>query len=419
MSITIDIRQVVLVIARAVDLVGVDDILHGRRVAVLAVECAKHLGWDQAAQNLLFDAGLLHDAGVSSTRVHRTLVNELDWEGAELHCERGYQLLRGFSPLAHLAPILRYHHSHWEDLSRLDLDPSLARCANLIYMADRIDVQAAPYYADSSLLLHVDEICSLIRRHRSTFFSPELVDAFLEAARAEAFWLILDPDFIPQYVNDMALNSNKQQVGLTDLKRFALIIAEIVDAKSHFTTEHSLGVGRMARFMAEQAGIAGDRLDLVEIAALLHDIGKLQIPDEVLENPHKLSPLERAIIKKHSFVTYQILKRVTGFEELALWASQHHESLNGGGYPFHMPSGALPLEARIIKIADIYQALAQNRPYRKPLPAAEILALLRQMQAAVEVDPAMVDFVAEHLDQCHEAATGHMMAMYPQNLNHV
>ena len=211
MSITIDIRQVVLVIARAVDLVGVDDILHGRRVAVIAVECAKHLGWDQAAQNLLFDAGLLHDAGVSSTRVHRTLVNELDWEGAELHCERGFQLLKNFSPLAHLAPVLRYHHSHWEDLSRMDLDPAMARCANLIYMADRIDVNAAPYYDDSSLLLHVDEICSLINRHRGTYFAPQLVDAFLEAARAEAFWLILDPDFIPQYVNDMALRATSSK----------------------------------------------------------------------------------------------------------------------------------------------------------------------------------------------------------------
>jgi putative nucleotidyltransferase with HDIG domain len=297
----------------------------------------------------------------------------------------------------------------------MDLDPAIARFANLIYMADRIDVNAAPYYDDSSLLLHVDEICSLIERYRGTFFAPELVDAFVEAARAEAFWLILDPDFIPQYVNDLALQSNQQQVGLADLKRFALIIAEIVDAKSHFTTEHSLGVGRLARYMAGQAGISGDRLDLVEIAALLHDIGKLQIPDEVLESPRKLSPLERAIIRKHSFVTYQILKRVTGFEELARWASEHHESLNGGGYPFHMPSGELPLEARIIKIADIYQALAQNRPYRQPLPATEILALLRRMQADREVDPGMVDFVAAHLDQCHEAATGHMTDMYARN----
>jgi putative nucleotidyltransferase with HDIG domain len=268
-------------------------------------------------------------------------------------------------------------------------------------------VSAASYYADNSLLLHVEDICSLISRYRDTFFAPELVDAFLDAAQAEAFWLILNPDFIPQFITEMELYTDKQQIGLEDLKKLALIIAEIVDAKSHFTTEHSMGVARLARFMAEHFGIKGNRLDLLEVAALLHDIGKLQIPDEVLESPQKLTPLERAVMKKHSFATYQILKRVSGLEELARWASQHHESLNGGGYPFHMKGGELPLEARIIKVADIFQALAQNRPYRKPLPAAEILCLLRQMQTDLEVDPLMVDFVALHLDGCHQAAVGH------------
>lgn len=76
MSIKIDMRQVVLLLAGAVDLVVVDDLLHGRRVAVLAVQCARQLGWDQETQNLLFDAGLLHDLGVSSSRVHRNLVQE-------------------------------------------------------------------------------------------------------------------------------------------------------------------------------------------------------------------------------------------------------------------------------------------------------------------------------------------------------
>ena len=108
MAIQIDMRQVVLLIASAVDLVGVDDVLHGRRVAILAVECAKQLGWNQEAQQQLFDAGLLHDLGVSSTRVHRNLVNELDWEGSDLHCEQGHRLLHDFAPLAHLAPLVRY-----------------------------------------------------------------------------------------------------------------------------------------------------------------------------------------------------------------------------------------------------------------------------------------------------------------------
>ena len=408
MAIHIDMRQVVLLIASAVDLVGVDDVLHGRRVAILAVECAKQLGWDQTAQHLLFDAGLLHDVGVSSTRIHRNLINELDWEGANLHCEQGYRLFKDFPPLANLAPIVRYHHAHWDDLQKLDIDSSIALFANLIYLADRIDANATPYYADNSLLLHVEDICSLISRHSGTLFAPKLVDAFLDAAHAEAFWLILNPDFIPQFVSEMTHSGKRQKIGLNDLKKFAMIIAEIVDAKSPYTSEHSLGVARIARLMAEHFGVHGNRLDLLEVAAQLHDIGKLQIPDEVLESPLKLTPLERAVMKRHSFATYQILKRVSGFEDLARWASQHHESLDGSGYPFHMLAGELPLEARIIKVADIYQALSQNRPYRKPMPAIEILAQLRQMQTDHEVDSQLVDFVAQNLETCHQAALGHL-----------
>ena len=138
----------------------------------------------------------------------------------------------------------------------------------------------------------------------------------------------------------------------------------------------------------------------------MHDIGKLQIPDEILESPQKLTPMERVIMKKHSFATYQLLKRVSGFEELALWASQHHESLHGGGYPFHVSAKELPLESKIIKVADIYQALAQTRPYRQPLEALDILELLRQMQMDYEVDAEMINFVAAHLDGCHKAAVG-------------
>lgn len=406
MAFQIDLQQAVLVIARAVDLVGVDDVLHGRRVAILAVECAKQLGWGQASQQLLFDAGLLHDAGVSSTQVHRSLKNELDWDGAEDHCERGYQLLADFAPLAHLAPIVRHHHTHWADLESGTIDSFVSLFTNLIYLADRIDVTAAPYYADSSLLLHVQDICTLINRYRGSFFAPQLVDAFLAAAQTEAFWLILNPDFIPHYVSDITSRESTQYIGLADMKKFALIIAQIVDAKSHFTSEHSFGVARITRYMAERCGINGDRLELLEIAALLHDIGKLQIPDEVLESPRSLTLLETSVMRRHSFATYQILRRVTGLEELSLWASQHHESLNGNGYPFHLHAGELPLESRIIRVADIYQALAQNRPYRRPMAAGEILALLRSMAKDMEIDLQMVDFVASHLNGCHKAAVG-------------
>lgn len=406
MSIKIDMRQVVLLLAGAVDLVGVDDLLHGRRVAVLAVQCARQLGWDQETQNLLFDAGLLHDLGVSSSRVHRNLVQEVDWEDAVVHCERGSRLLKSSRQLAHLAPIILNHHTHWQQLQQQGSDGRSALYANLIFLVDRVDAHAASYYADNAFILHVPDICSRVYGYRGTLFEPGLVHAFLAAAQAEAFWFALDPHFMPQQVAEMAACSDERQICLEELKQLALILAEVVDAKSHFTCEHSLGVARLARLIAGHCGISGERLQFLEIAALMHDIGKLQIPDEVLESPAKLTPRQRAIMKKHSYATYHILKRVQGLEEVALWASQHHETLNGNGYPFHRRGSQLSREARIIKVADIYQAMAQDRPYRKPLSPAEILLELRQMQADQEVDPQLVDFVAQHLEQCHRAALG-------------
>lgn len=404
MSVQIDLRQMILAIASAVDLVGVDDVLHGRRVAILAVQCARELGLDQDVRNLLFNAGLLHDIGVSSTRVHRSIIDEADWEDSKIHSEQGSRLLAASPQLAVLAPIVLAHHTHWDELQKRKIDPRLALYANLVFLADRVDAEAAPHYADNSLLLHVEAICSRINRNRGGLFAPEVVDAFLRAARAEAFWLILDPMFVPQFVREMESYSDKQEMELDDLKKFASIIAEVVDAKSHFTYEHSTGVARLARFIAEHFGVAGERLDLVEVAALMHDIGKLQIPDEVLESPHRLVRWEKAIMKRHSFATYQILNKVRGMEELARWASQHHESLDGSGYPFRTIGADLCLEARIIKVADVYQALAQDRPYRKPLAPAGILSILRQMQARHKVDSLLVDFVAEHQDGCHRAA---------------
>lgn len=400
----IDIRHMVLTISNAVDLVGVSDVFHGRRVGMMAVECAKTLGWDSATQLMMFEAGLLHDCGVSSTREHHSLIQEFEWEGDHAHCEAGQALLQDFAPLAHLAPIVRYHHTRWEDMAQLGLDPMVVTQANLIHLVDRVDAWASPHYQDDSLLLHLADIRELVNGHRHSMFSEDLVEAFLAASAPEAFWLQLDPAYIPQYVDDMEGRLAPRCGTLQDLKQFAFLIAKIVDSKSHFTAQHSLGVARLAKFLAQLCGMSGEHLDKLEIAALMHDIGKLQVPDDILEKPGPYSPFERAVMKKHSFATYQILRRVEGFEELALWAAQHHESLNGGGYPFHLQAREIPLEARIIRVADVFQALAQRRPYREPMPVPEILGWLRKMQADHEVDGVIVDLVAQHQDKCHAVA---------------
>lgn len=403
-DLAIDLRQLVMTIAHTVDLVGVDDVLHGRRVGMLARELAIHLGCDEAAQLMLYDAGLLHDCGVSSTRVHRRLVVDLEWSGAQEHCIRGDELLRDFPHLTHLAPIIRYHHSRWEWLEQQGMLRETALFANLIYLADRIDVLAAPFHADQTLLAHTGQIRERLAAERGRLFAPELVDAFLALSEGEAFWLALQPDWVHDYQADMENHGDLRWVGWSDFKRCAEIFARIIDAKSPYTEQHSRGVSRLSRHLAERLGMDAVTCEKIEVAGLLHDIGKLQIPDEIIEGANPLTPHEFDIMKGHSYGTLQVLKRLHAIEELARWASYHHETPDGHGYPFHVHGDALPQEARIINVADIFQALAQDRPYRRPMAPDRIMAILDERVAAGQADPAVVAAVAADLANCHRIA---------------
>jgi len=185
----------------------------------------------------------------------------------------------------------------------------------------------------------------------------------------------------------------------------ATIFAEIVDAKSPFTVEHSLGVSRLAKFIGDLVGLSEDKQNMLEVAGLLHDLGKLNVPDEILEKPGALSLEERMIMMRHSFESYQILSRIEGFEDISKWAAFHHEALSGKGYPFHKDKKGLSLEARIVAVADIFQALAQNRPYRNSLPKDEISNIMDDMVDRGHLDPQLVDLTKSNSEKCLQYAT--------------
>jgi len=382
----------------------VDEVGHGKRVGFMAMECARALSLDDAARIKLFHAALLHDCGVSSTRVHHNLVEEMEWDNAQEHCLIGYELLRSFPPLAALAPVIRYHHTRWETLSQLGLGEEVARFANLIFLVDRVDALTAPHYC-KDLLLARHDIRERIASMRGTLFAPELVEGFLRASSAEAFWLAMEPPHLERFLFDMEREHQPQPITFSELKQLARVFAHIVDAKSHFTVEHSEGVASLARYLAEQMGLPPERCEMIEVAGLLHDLGKLKVPDEILEKPAPMDEQERAVMLRHSFESYQILRRIQGLEEIALWAAYHHEMPAGTGYPFHASSGELGKEARIIAVADVFQALAQDRPYRDSLPLGRIIEMLREFVGEGHLDREIVSLVARNPEQCWRRAT--------------
>ena len=300
-AIEADLRHVIYALSDALDLVGVDDVAHGKRVGIMAAECARTMGLGESETTFLFDLGLLHDIGVSSTNTHQHLVGEFDWAGSQDHATVGQRLLAGFKPLATMAEPIRYHHTRWDKLVAAGVDARVIRQANLILLVDRVDALTAPYYATNSMLLHKDAIREQVRGRAGSYFDPQLVEVFLEASKSEAFWLLLEPRSIQCYLQDMLAQGERCMAGVDELKHLATIFSCIVDAKSPFTAEHSLGVARLSRLLAEKMGVSAINCDKLEIAGLLHDLGKLRVPDEILDKPAKLDPEERMVINAHSF----------------------------------------------------------------------------------------------------------------------
>lgn len=402
------LSQIICALSDALDLVGVDDVAHGKRVGVMAAQCAAAYGMDSAECEFLIDLGLLHDIGVSSTQTHQHLLLEFDWEHSQDHATRGYGLLKSFAPLARLATPVRYHHTRWDKLASMIgevLTEREALEANLIFLVDRVDTFAAPYYGEN-LFEHVEAIRERIRSVTGSYFAPDLVDAFMAASSTEAFWLELEPRALRQRLADHVAAAEVRALTEHELLQLAKIFARIVDAKSRFTHEHSEGVTRLAVYLGQVLGLAPDACLRLEIAGLLHDLGKLRIPDEILDKPGPLTVHERHVMNTHSYETFQILAEIPGFEEIARIAAYHHEVPDGSGYPFHLQGDALSLEARILRVADIFQAMAQNRPYRAGLSAAEIKTYLDSLVAQGKLDETVVAAATRDMAAAMRAATG-------------
>lgn len=400
MSIKVNKRKMLWVLSNVVDFVGVTDLFHGKRVAFIADKIRsefKGFPWDQ---NDVITAALLHDCGVSSTDVHEHLVGEMEWEGASEHCIRGEKLLSEQPDFCHLASSIGWHHTRWTDLPKC----GSTILGNLLFLADRIDVLAATSTRD--ILIAREDIKEEINSLRGSLFCPELVDIFLRVSSRDLFWLNWSECQNGSQFQDWLDGEEETCVEYKELKTLFSLFSSCVDGKSTYTYNHSVGVSVLAEKIAELSGLSGEKQDEVALAGLMHDLGKLKIPDSILNKPGKLDYNEIKIMNHHSFDTHSILSRIPGLHEITKWAFQHHEKMNGFGYPEGVSD--LPVESRIVAVADIFQALAQDRPYRKGLDLPGILRILEEMAGKREIDSSLVSLVANHADICLSAALSYV-----------
>ena len=382
-EIRVDTRQAFLTIARALDYVGIDDTHHSHRVAYIAYECGQLLSWSALKLEKTFYAGLLHDCGVTSNKEHLRLLGDMAPSKAEEHCERGYAELNKSELLKDFSEIVLYHHTAWCDLKDVALDDETKDIAAMVHLADRVDFLRSRYAHEThpeAVTLYEGLIAENILSKKETFFHPEFADAMARLVNIDGFWFAMDYERIEtiglEFSSYKPFNS---VLHISEIKDLALFLANIVDAKSPFTYHHSQKVAEISKKLAQDSGLSDANCDMVYVAGLLHDVGKLKTPDEILYKDGPLEGVELSIMKRHSVDTMITLDNFFPDSKIGQWAANHHEKIDGTGYPYQLKGDQLDIESRIIAIADIFQALSQNRPYRGTLSFKEIEDIMQPM----------------------------------------
>jgi HD-GYP domain-containing protein (c-di-GMP phosphodiesterase class II) len=165
---------------------------------------------------------------------------------------------------------------------------------------------------------------------------------------------------------------------------------QMLDLKDINTGVHSTRLAEWALRVARKMDMPEERLYQVEVAALLHDIGKIGVPDAILKKPGPLTPEERALINRHPEYSWSILRLFPGLEEASLYALHHHENVDGTGYPAGLKGNDIPMVSRIISVIDAFDAMVSNRCYRQGLPHSEAIARLRR-SSGTQFDPDILE----------------------------
>ena len=375
---------------------------HAQRVCYIATTLADALGATPAERAGAFFGALLHDAGVTTAAAEICRVAGIDEESIFGPSPRqSPEELRGTLPFADLSAINEAVHQHpaigAEIAAALELPEEVS--AAIRGHHERWDGRGFPSdkqgsqiclearivaVADMAEVIIAGEMNSLAARRRfgqalspfvGSSLDPEIVAKLFDVARADSFWLGLYAEDLPEVLSGFRIGIDARK-SRGRVLRFAEAFADISDAKGGHTAGHSRRTADGAERLAEALALDPGHVEMIRIAALLHDVGLLGVPARVMSKPDILSVTEMQLMRLHPAHSEMVLQPMNGFEEVAYWISRHHERPDGKGYPEMVTGDEIPLESRILSVADVYAALTSERPHRGALSSKDARQIL-------------------------------------------
>ncbi|MCX7991143.1 MAG: HD domain-containing protein [Proteobacteria bacterium] len=392
-----NLNEIVFSITRAVDGINPKFDFHSRMVAYTALTIFSK--WENnglKAEDVLLSA-LLHDIGVVRLK-QKEVTSFLETIPKKYydHEQAGAKIVQKYKYLSHLAESINFHHLSWSNAKSLDREVPVI--SHIINLSDRISVN---FVINCSNYYDIKEgkkaVIDLIKNNRGTNFSPELADLFLDKIQNyEEFWLnlffIRDLDFKTLvrtfFINPIYLDE-------VELKETVPFFGEIIDSHSSFTKCHSVFVAKVAYLIGDYLGLSEHEKNLLYISGYLHDLGKIFVPVEILEKRGPLDKEEREIISLHPFFTRKILNNISDFQEIADIASNHHERIDGSGYPRSLKGDEISISSKILMICDILASFLEKRPYRSALSLEETIEILMDSANNGKLDRGLVDKISK------------------------
>ncbi|MEX0785387.1 MAG: HD domain-containing phosphohydrolase, partial [Dehalococcoidia bacterium] len=293
------------------------------------------------------------------------------------HVYEGAKVAKALGLDATVQQAITAHHERWDGRGypRALKGDDIPLVARLVGAADLIESFIS---GDQNPLVARRNVIAELAQQGGDAIAPELTGHANRLVRSDEFWLGLHNAVAPRELAALCPEGNAgAERSPADAHAFALVFAQLADAKGEHTESHSVRTAEAADEIAEALGLGEARREMLRLAATAHDVGLLGVPARIIAKPDILSLAEMETMRKHPTYSQMVFDSLPDLEEIARWVGAHHERPDGKGYPEMLEDDMVPLEARIIAIADTYVALTSERPYRGALSdedAKQVLA---------------------------------------------
>lgn len=375
----IPIIDIIISLSGAIDLINPSISNHHKRVAYLAYNIGKEMNFPERELMDIVLAGLLHDCGAVNF-FERSYAFEFEFGNSMIqrhsHGYKGWFILNDVPELGNAAEIIKFHHIFWNEKNASHMDNySIPRGSHILHIADRVDILIN---REEEILKQRTYIYNTIKGKSGEMFMPQAVEALQGIMGKLYIWFDLINSNLEILLKQIMANY-KVNLDPYTLTNYANIAHRIIDFRSQFTATHSMGVAATTKAIAALMNFSEEETQLMYSAGLMHDVGKLCIPDSILEKPSALSVDEFNLMKSHTYHTYRIIDSIPGLGKVRDWAAFHHEKLDGTGYPFGKTASELDLGSRILTVCDIFTALTEDRPYRKAVGINEAISTINKI----------------------------------------